>query len=379
MNQEDRQGLKRLAEMTAYDIGGNENSVKVNFIIPFLQSFGYKNPEFEHSAQGMRIDIMIKSSGHKILIEAKGSDKNLDDYIVSQLKRYCDEKRPILAIITNGEEIRFYSPFWKKTDFNETLIYSITRQQLSDNDTIERIERVLIKDGNIVDQVEDREKEISNIKKEIQSLEFEFQNKIAGLDSEIKIFEKQYETIRSQIDQKKNELSDLKRDKDEKITDLKKHNLFYISERMYGLLVPPTGISEITGITGKTGIIICPPDQPPDLSFTKFINATFGTQSPTKWSALVRCAVRTALQKNISIGKLKSLSIPVIEGQKIDEGYHPLPDMNVALRGVAAGDAWSLSLLLAKELNVEITVRFRWPEKDGAAYPGKEGLLQWKP
>jgi hypothetical protein len=178
MNQEDRQGLKKLAEMSADDIGGNENSVKVNFIIPFLQSFGYKNPEFEHSAQGMRIDIMIKSSGHKILIEAKGSDKNLDDYIVSQLKRYCDEKRPILAIITNGEEIRFYSPFWRKTDFNETLIYSITRQQLSDDDTIEKIERVLIKDGNIVDHVEEREKEISNIKKEIQSLEFAFQNKL---------------------------------------------------------------------------------------------------------------------------------------------------------------------------------------------------------
>jgi len=370
MNQEDRQGLKRLAEMSAGDIGDNENSVKVNFIIPFLQSFGYKNPEFEHSAQGMRIDIMIKSSGHKILIEAKGLDKNLDDYIISQLKRYCDEKRPILAIITNGEEIRFYSPLARKSDFNDTLIYSISRQQLSEDDTIEKVERILTKDGNIVDHVEDREKEISNIKKEIQSLESSYQNKIAGLDSEIKIFEKQYEAIRSQIDQKKNELSGLKRDKDKEITDLKKHNLFYISERMDRPPLPPTG---------TTGIIICPPDQPPDLSFTKFINATFGTQSPTKWSALVRCAVRTALQKNISIGKLKSLSIPVQEGQKIDDGYHPLPDMNVSVRGVSAGDAWSLALLLAKELNVEITVRFRWRETDGAIHPGQEGLLQWKP
>jgi len=303
-------------------------------------------------------------------------DKNLDDYIVSQLKRYCDEKRPILAIITNGEEIRFYSPLARKSDFNDTLIYSISRQQLSDDDTIEKIERILTKDGNIVEHVEDREKEISNIKKEIQSLEFAFQNKIASIDSEIKIFEKQYETIRSQIDQKKNELSGLKRDKDEKIIDLKKHNLFYISEHMYRPFVPPTGI---TGITGTTGIIICPPDQPPDLSFTKFINATFGTQSPTKWSALVRCAVRTALQKNISIGKLKSFSIPVQEGQKNDEGYHPLPDMNVAVAGVDASKAWLSALLIAKELNVEITVRFRWREKDGAAYPGKEGLLQWKP
>ena len=378
MNQEDIQGLKRLAEMSADDIGCNENSVEVNFIIPFLQSFGYKNPEFEHSAQGMRIDIMIKSSGHKILIEAKGIDKNLDDYIVSQLKRYCDEKRPILAIITNGEEIRFYSPFWRKTDFNDTLIYSLTRQQLSDDDTIERIERILIKDGNITDRVEEREKEISNIKKEIQSLEFAFQNKIESIDSEIKIFEKQYETIRLQIDQKKNELSDLKRDKDGEITDLKKYNLFYIPER-YRPFVPPTGITGRAEITGTAGIIICPPNQPPDLSFTRFINATFGTQSANNWNALVRCAVRTALQKNISISKLRSFSIPIQEGKKIDEGYHPLPDMNVSVAGVSAGDAWSKALLLAKELNAEITVRFRWREKEGAAYPGKEGLLQWKP
>jgi hypothetical protein len=230
MNQEQKQELKRLAEMSTDDIGGNENNVKYNFIIPFLQSFGYKNLDFEHSAQGMRIDILIKSSGHKVLIEAKGSDKNLDDYIISQLKRYCDEKRPMLALITNGEEIRFYSPFWRKADFNETLIYSFKRQQLSDNDTIEKIERVLVKDGNIVEHIEEREKEISNIKKDIQSLELSYQNRIAGLDGEIKSLEKQAESIRLQIDQKKTELSNLARDKDEKIKDLKKQNLFYLSE-----------------------------------------------------------------------------------------------------------------------------------------------------
>ena len=60
------------------------------------------------------------------------------------------------------------------------------------------------------------------------------------------------------------------------------------------------------------------------------------------------------------------------EGQINDNGYQPLPGMNVSVQGVAAGTAWSLALLLAKELNVEITVSFRWHEKDGAAYPGKE-------
>jgi hypothetical protein len=121
------------------------------------------------------------------------------------------------------------------------------------------------------------------------------------------------------------------------------------------------------------------PDGPPNLSFTKIFNATFGTQNPTKWNTLLCCAVKAALQNNISIGKLKSLSIPVQEGQINGNGFHSLSDMNVSVQYVTAGNAWSLSLILAKELNVEITVRFRWREKDGAAYPGKEGLLQWHP
>jgi len=121
------------------------------------------------------------------------------------------------------------------------------------------------------------------------------------------------------------------------------------------------------------------PDEPPNLSFTKVIKATFGTQSTNKWNALVRCAVKAALQKNMSISRLKSLLPNVQEGQINDNGYRPLPDMNVSVQGVASGTAWSLALLIAKELNVEITVRFRWREKDGAVHPGKEGLLQWKP
>lgn len=125
--------------------------------------------------------------------------------------------------------------------------------------------------------------------------------------------------------------------------------------------------------------LIFPPDEPPNLTFTKIIQATFGTQSTNKWNALLRCAVKAARQKNISIGRLRSFSIPIQEGQKNDEGYRPLPGMNVSVGGVAAGNAWRSALLIAKELNVEITVRFRWREKDGAAHPGKEGLLQWKP
>lgn len=245
----DRQELKRLAELPAANIGGNENNVKYNFIIPLLHSFGYKNLDFEHSAQGMRIDILVKSCGHKILIEAKGSDKNLDEYIISQLKRYCDEKRPILAIITNGEEIRFYSPFWRKADFNETLIYSITRSQLSDDGTIEKIERVLAKDCSIVKHIEEREREMNNINMEIESLESSYQDKIAGLNSELKSLEEQDKSIQLQIKEKRNELSDLERESVEKIKELKEQNLFYLPDHK----LPTLSVSSKPNQRGSKG------------------------------------------------------------------------------------------------------------------------------
>lgn len=235
MNPERKRELQRLAEMSVGDIGHNENNVKYRFIIPFLEAFGYdKSLDFEHSAQGNRIDILIdKVSDHSILIEAKSYDKNLDNYI-PQLKRYCDEKRPILAIISNGEEIRFYSPFWRKTYFTETLIFSIKRNQLSDDTVIEKIESVLCKefleDGSIIEQIEEREKEINNIKKEIQSLDSEYQEKIQKLDTLIRSLEEQFKSIQSQIDAKRAEVVDLRQEKEQKIQNLKKKYFVYFSQ-----------------------------------------------------------------------------------------------------------------------------------------------------
>ncbi len=244
MEPEHKIKLKRLA---ADDIGGNENNVKFHFIIPFLESFGYHKFDFEHAAQGMRIDILIKTSKYKILIEAKSSDRNLDDYI-PQLKRYCDEKRPILAIITNGEEIRFHSPFWRKADFDETLIYSIKRRQLSDDNTIEKIERVLgkqcLKDGSIVGHIEDREKEIDNIKEEIQCLSSTYQEKIEKLDTRISSLEEQLESIQSQIDANKAEVGDLRQEKRQKIQDLKKKHFIYFSQSKQATITTGMGLQQ---------------------------------------------------------------------------------------------------------------------------------------
>jgi len=235
MIQEHREELRRLAELSGTDIGDNENNVKYNFVIPFLEAFGYnKKLHFEHSAQGNRIDILIhKVSDHNILIEAKSYGKSLDDYI-SQLKRYCDEKRPIIAIITNGEELRFYSPFWRKPTFTETLIYSVDRRQLSEDSTAERIEAILdkkfLEDGSIVEHIENREREITNINKQMESLGSHYQEKITKLVSSINSLEEQIKSFQSQIDKNKADVAELQREQEQKMEDLRKQHLLYLPQ-----------------------------------------------------------------------------------------------------------------------------------------------------
>jgi len=259
MIQEHREELHRLAELSVAEIGNNENNVKYNFIIPFLEAFGYnKKLYFEHSAQGNQIDILIdKVSDHNILIEAKSYGRSLDNHI-SQLKRYCDEKGPIIAIITNGEELRFYSPFWRKPAFTERLIYSIHRYQLSKDSTVERIEAILdkkfLEDGSIVEHIENREKEITNIFKEMESLDSQYQEKIAKLVSSTNSLEEQIKSFQSQIDKNKADLAELQREKEQRIEDLKKFHLLHLPQVKQTIsTLPPVDITASQRPMGRRG------------------------------------------------------------------------------------------------------------------------------
>lgn len=238
-----REGLQKLAKLSPAQIGDNENSVKYKFIIPFLEAFGYHGLYFEHSSQGNRIDIFVDNvSGHSILIETKSYDKNLDDYI-SQLKRYCDEKRPIIAIITNGEELRFYSPLWKKPAFTETLIYSIRRHQLSEDSTLQRIEAILDKEyldtGSIIEHIDQREKEITSMYKETESLDLHYQEKITDLENSVNNLEAQIKSFQSLIDKNKADVAELQRKKEQKIEDLKKQYFLHLPEAKKAIPISP--------------------------------------------------------------------------------------------------------------------------------------------
>ena len=121
------------------------------------------------------------------------------------------------------------------------------------------------------------------------------------------------------------------------------------------------------------------PDEPPNLHHTKIIEARIGSQMANRWNNLLICAIKISLEKQIPINELQSISVPVKEGQVNTDGYSPLPGTGVSFQNVDANRAWHLTFDLVKRLNVAVLVKFKWREKDGAAYPGKEGLLQWKP
>jgi hypothetical protein len=323
------------------------------------------------------MDIFIKNvpSDCKVIIDAKNYNEDLNDHI-EQIKEYTFDEAALLTVIANGSEIRIYSPL-RGVAFEKSLLHSFKRQDL-DKESVWNVFSALLHydrlaTRKVLETILDREREIRETMVKEEHFRKELDDRISVIDGGIEIKEEE-------IEQLKSEKENLQKEAEVKISEIWNEIGLPLDLFKYPTSTSSTKNNKSQIDSGDTaGTIICRADEPPNLSFTKIIQATFGTQNANKWNSLVRCAVRAALQKNLSIGKLRSFSIPIQEGQKNDEGYHPLPGMNVSVAGVDAGNAWSLSLRLAKELNVKITVRFRWPEKDGAGYPGKEGLLQWKP
>ncbi|MEI6822037.1 MAG: hypothetical protein WCL51_08870 [Bacteroidota bacterium] len=212
MKNEFKEELIKLATKSQSEIGMNENNVKYKFINPFLKCFGFKEDlDFEHESQRNSIDIYIENIGkHRIVIETKAYDKNLDEFII-QLKKYCDDKRPILAIIANGKEIRFYSPLSKITEFSETLLYSFKRVDLGNEDIILRLEKILSKENyvndNIDDNIDEREKEIKVAKKEIKLIENSVIEKKSAIENDINDINEQITILQHDISKKQQEIS----------------------------------------------------------------------------------------------------------------------------------------------------------------------------
>ena len=119
--------FESLAQITDARIGHTEEDVKVNVVIPWLELLGHDRHQFEHE----KTDILVSYPNvSPIVIETKKLGVNLVNCI-DQIQKYTYQKRAFLAVLTNGKEFLLFSPFWRMTSFEETLILSFSRNEIN--------------------------------------------------------------------------------------------------------------------------------------------------------------------------------------------------------------------------------------------------------
>jgi hypothetical protein len=115
--------INRIARLRAVDIGPTEEDLKLKFLVPLLGAMGHErgNLEFERTGRAGRPDIKIRRLG--IVIDAKAFGNSLDDHL-GQLGGYAATESAIIAVISNGDETRLYSPL-RGIGFERCLLHVI--------------------------------------------------------------------------------------------------------------------------------------------------------------------------------------------------------------------------------------------------------------
>jgi len=314
-----------------------------------------------------KIDIALFSTSRKpdVFIEVKAIGKIKSDLEKTeiQLRDYNRDNTALFSIITDGQNWRFYFP-QTRGRFSEKCFKSIN---LLDDDLIDiedSLNKFLSK-SSIENGIAATEAQKYLRFNEIQQL---MEEKLPEAKRAISIppYPRLPEALMTLI-----------AEEGHKITSDDAQNFLkdFDSKPTSPLPLTATIIQSDEHYTSK----IFDPHNPPNLHFTKIIEARIDVQPANNWNNLLSCAIRIALQRQISVYELQSISVPVKEGQINIDGFSHLSKTNVSFQNVDANHAWSLTLALAKRLNLEVLVRFRWHEKEKAAFPGKEGKLYWKP
>src|SRR3989338_1388546 len=185
--------LKHLSKLTYSEIGSSEENVKQKIVVPLLEIFGHNRNDldFEYGSQGKRIDIFIKDLpvDCKIVIDTKKYNEDLSNHL-EQIGLYAFQEGAILALIINGEEIRIYDPYFRGYSIRDSLLFSIKREKLADNESIEILKGLLLKDNILNKSIKQfiikREGEIQDANSKIESIKNETIKQINQLQSQIK-------------------------------------------------------------------------------------------------------------------------------------------------------------------------------------------------
>jgi hypothetical protein len=124
------------------------------------------------------------------------------------------------------------------------------------------------------------------------------------------------------------------------------------------------------------------PDRHESLTHARLISASVDGKElhRPKWNTMLDQLHILGRKRLGSFDALRRVSPARLRpGRYEEEGYHFLPDADLSIQGTDANVAWDYSLGLARQLKVSVTAKFEWRHKDGAAHPGKLGLLEWAP
>jgi hypothetical protein len=122
------------------------------------------------------------------------------------------------------------------------------------------------------------------------------------------------------------------------------------------------------------------PDSPPSLTHASFVSGKVAGISVNRWNYLLIEAHAQAFKSlGGDLAALQRVSeAHVREGEITESGFKPVRKLGFSVQGVEANKAWIISLRLAKRFNFPIQIEFRWQQKEGAAFPGELGQMEWK-
>lgn len=124
------------------------------------------------------------------------------------------------------------------------------------------------------------------------------------------------------------------------------------------------------------------PDAPDNLAHTRILSAKVDGRPlhRPKWNGMLDYLHTLGRERLGTFEALRHASgANLREGRYEENGYRYVPDADLSIQGVDANLAWDHSLRLARELEIPIQLKIEWRDKEDAAHPGREAILEWTP
>lgn len=116
----------------------------------------------------------------------------------------------------------------------------------------------------------------------------------------------------------------------------------------------------------------------PDLTHTKILDASLAGErvAQPKWNILIGRILVSAMKQLASFDEVRKLCpANIVQGNKADEGYRHLSEIDVSVQGMSSNDACRALVAVAQSLGIGLEITLMWRPRDGAAYPGEKAWL----